>query len=64
MPESVPYVPDGQDLLLGRLGWFLAMTMNPDRRMTFAYVMNRMGAGTTGTDRTNRYGRLFYEALD
>ncbi len=37
--------------------------MNPDLRATFAYVMNKMGPGTTGTERTNRYGKLIYEAL-
>jgi hypothetical protein len=37
--------------------------MNPDRRATFAYVMNRMGPGTTGTERTNRYAELIYDAL-
>ena len=37
--------------------------MNPDHRATFAYVMNKMGPGTTGTDRTNRYRTLIYEAL-
>jgi hypothetical protein len=26
-------------------------------------VMNKMGPGITGTERTNRYARLFYEAL-
>jgi hypothetical protein len=25
--------------------------------------MNKMGPGTTGTERTNRYARLIYEAL-
>jgi hypothetical protein len=37
--------------------------MNPERRATFAYVMNRMGPGTTGAERTIRYARLIYEAL-
>ena len=37
--------------------------MNPDHRATFAYVMNKMGPGTDGTDRTNRYARLIYEAF-
>jgi CubicO group peptidase (beta-lactamase class C family) len=41
-----------------------AVVMNPDRRATFAYVMNKMGQGTTGTERTRKYGRLIYQALD
>ena len=39
------------------------IAMNPDRGATFSYVMNKMGPGTTGTERTNRYSRLIYEAL-
>jgi CubicO group peptidase (beta-lactamase class C family) len=61
-PESVPAIPDGKICWWG--GWGGSMiVMNPDRRTTFAYVMNRMGPGTTGTERTNRYARLIYEAL-
>jgi hypothetical protein len=37
--------------------------MNPDSRTTFAYVMNKMGPGTTGSPRTQKYTRLMYEAL-
>ena len=37
--------------------------MNPDRRATVAYVMNKMGPGIEGTDRTDRYFTLIYEAL-
>jgi CubicO group peptidase (beta-lactamase class C family) len=61
-PASVPAIPEGRICWWG--GWGgSAIVMNPDRRATFAYVMNRMGAGTTGTERTDRYARLFYEAL-
>lgn len=61
-PESVPAVPQGKICWWG--GWGgSAIVMNPEHRATFAYVMNRMGPGTVGTDRTNRYARLFYEAL-
>lgn len=61
-PESVPAIPDGRICWWG--GWGgSAIVMNPDLRATFAYVMNRMGPGTTGTERTNRYASLIYEAL-
>jgi CubicO group peptidase (beta-lactamase class C family) len=61
-PESVPGIPDGKICWWG--GWGGSMiVMNPDRRTTFAYVMNRMGPGTTGTERTNRYAHLIYDAL-
>ena len=35
--------------------------MDPDHRATTTYVMNKMGP--TGTERTNRYARLVYEAM-
>ena len=61
-PESVPAIPEGRICWWG--GWGgSAIAMDLDRRATFAYVMNRMGPGTTGTERTNRYARLVYEAL-
>ncbi len=61
-PESIPVIPDGRICWWG--GWGgSAIVMNPDLRATFAYVMNKMGPGTTGTERTNRYGKLIYEAL-
>jgi hypothetical protein len=37
--------------------------MDPDRRATLTYVMNKMGPGTTGTERTVRYAELIYDAL-
>jgi CubicO group peptidase (beta-lactamase class C family) len=61
-PESVPAVPEGRICWWG--GWGgSAIVMNPEHRATFSYVMNKMGPGTTGTERTNRYARLFYEVL-
>ena len=61
-PESVPAVPDGKVCWWGGWGGSIVV-MNPDRRATFAYVMNKMGPGTMGNDRTNRYARLFDEAF-
>ncbi|MDT7764013.1 MAG: hypothetical protein QOC63_3433 [Mycobacterium sp.] len=61
-PQSVPVIPDGRICFWGGWGGSMAI-MDADRRATVAYVMNKMGPGTTGTDRTNRYGRLIYEAL-
>jgi hypothetical protein len=59
-PESFPQLPDEKIC-----GWGgSAVEMNPDRRATFAYVMNKMGQGTTGTERKRKYGRLIYQALD
>jgi CubicO group peptidase (beta-lactamase class C family) len=61
-PVSFPMIPEGRICFWG--GWGgSAIIMNPERRTTFAYVMNKMGPGTTGTERTQRYTRLLYEAL-
>jgi CubicO group peptidase (beta-lactamase class C family) len=61
-PQSVPVIPDGRICFWGGWGGSMAI-MDTDRRATVAYVMNKMGPGTTGTERTNGYGRLIYEAL-
>jgi len=61
-PESVPAIPDGKICFWGGWGGSMAV-MDLDRRATITYVMNKMGPGTTGTERTNRYARLIYEAL-
>jgi CubicO group peptidase (beta-lactamase class C family) len=62
IPETVPSIPEGKICWWG--GWGgSAIVMDPERRATFAYVMNLMGPGTTGTERTHRYGRLCYDAL-
>jgi CubicO group peptidase (beta-lactamase class C family) len=61
-PATFPMIPEGRICFWG--GWGgSAVVMNPDRGATFAYVMNKMGPGTTGTKRTQRYTTLFYEGL-
>lgn len=60
--ESIPYIPDEKICFWG--GWGGSWeTMNPDRRMTTAYVMNKMGPGVEGSERTARYTTLIYDAL-
>ena len=61
-PESVPAIPDGRICFWGGWGGSMAV-MDLDRRATITYVMNKMGPGTTGTERTIRYAELIYEAL-
>ena len=61
-PESVPAIPDEKICFWGGWGGSMAV-MDPDRRATLTYVMNKMGPGTTGTERTIRYAELIYEAL-
>lgn len=46
--ETIPYIPDEKICFWG--GWGGSWeTMNPDRRMTTAYVMNKMGPGVEGS---------------
>jgi CubicO group peptidase (beta-lactamase class C family) len=60
--ESIPYVPDEKICFWG--GWGGSWeTMAPDRRMTTAYVMNKMGPGVEGSERTARYTTLIYDAV-
>jgi CubicO group peptidase (beta-lactamase class C family) len=61
-PESVPAIPDEKICFWGGWGGSMAV-MDPDRRVTLTYVMNKMGPGTTGTERTIRYAELTYDAL-
>jgi CubicO group peptidase (beta-lactamase class C family) len=61
-PQSVPVIPEGKICFWGGWGGSMAI-MDADRRATLTYVMNKRGPGTTGTERTNRYGRLIYDAL-
>lgn len=37
--------------------------MDLDNKMTFSYVMNRMGAGTLGNPRTVAYVECAYDCL-
>ncbi len=62
-PEVLPFVPPDETVCFWG-GWGGSMVlMNPQRRTTATYVMNKMGQGTLGNERTARYARLIYEAL-
>ena len=37
--------------------------MDAGRRMTFAYMMNKMGAGVVGSERSSGYGQAIYRAV-
>ncbi|WNG81555.1 serine hydrolase domain-containing protein [Mycobacterium sp. ITM-2016-00316] len=59
---AIEYIPDGKICFWG--GWGGSWeSMNPDRRTTIAYVMNKMGPGIEGSARTDRYFRLIYDVL-
>jgi CubicO group peptidase (beta-lactamase class C family) len=62
-PEVVPFLPADETVFFWG-GWGGSMVlMNPQRRTTASYVMNKMGQGTLGNERTARYARLIYEAI-
>jgi CubicO group peptidase (beta-lactamase class C family) len=62
-PEIMPFLPPHERVCFWG-GWGGSVVlMNPDRRTTATYVMNRMGQGTLGNKRTARYVLSIYEAL-
>ncbi len=62
-PEVLPFASPGERVCFWG-GWGGSVVlMNPDRRTTAAYVMNKMGQGTLGNQRTGRYAKLIYEAI-
>ncbi|TFV72995.1 class A beta-lactamase-related serine hydrolase [Blastococcus sp. CT_GayMR19] len=60
---SVPYLPEGRVAWWGGWGGSLVV-MDLDRRLTFSYMMNKMGAGLLGSERAESYLRAVYSALD
>jgi CubicO group peptidase (beta-lactamase class C family) len=63
IPQTIPYVPDGQVCFWG--GWGGSLTvMDLERRMTFAYMMNKMAPSIIGSPRAESYLRATYAALE
>ncbi len=60
--KQFPRCPTGR-FASGAAGAARWQMMDPDRRATITYVMNKMGPGTEGSKRTARYLTLIYEAL-
>ncbi|GAA1211281.1 serine hydrolase domain-containing protein [Pseudonocardia alaniniphila] len=60
--DTVPYIPDGKICFWGGWGGSLII-MDLGRRMTISYMMNKMGPGIIGSDRSESYVRAIYEAL-
>jgi CubicO group peptidase (beta-lactamase class C family) len=60
---SVPYLPEGRVAWWGGWGGSLAV-MDLDHRLTFSYMMNKMGPDLLGSDRAESYLRDVYSALD
>jgi CubicO group peptidase (beta-lactamase class C family) len=60
--DTLPWIPDEQICFWG--GWGGSMIiMDVGRRMTISYVMNRMGPGIIGSDRSARYTQAIYDAV-
>src|SRR5215472_8400018 len=59
---TIPYIPDGRICFWGGWGGSVII-MDLDRRMTVAYMMNKMGAGIIGSDRAEQYTRAIYAAV-
>ncbi len=60
--DTVPWIPQGRICFWG--GWGGSMIiMDLDRRMTISYMMNVMGAGIIGSDRSPAYTQAVYDAV-
>ncbi|MFN8517568.1 MAG: serine hydrolase domain-containing protein, partial [Chloroflexia bacterium] len=62
-PETIPYLPQGRACFWGGWGGSLIL-MDLDRRMTISYMMNRMGPGVIGNERSASYVEALYGCLD
>ena len=61
-PVTVQSLPDERICFWG--GWGGSVTaMFPDRRLTISYVMNKMGPGIIGSDRSDAYTRAILAAV-
>ena len=60
--DTIPYIPDGKICFWGGWGGSVII-MDLDRRMTIAYMMNKMAGGIIGSDRAEQYVRAIYAAV-
>ncbi|SMY12668.1 serine hydrolase domain-containing protein [Brevibacterium jeotgali] len=61
-PEAMPSLPEGRICYWGGWGGSVII-MDLDRRMTISYMMNKMGPGVVGSERSEQYLREIYRAL-
>jgi CubicO group peptidase (beta-lactamase class C family) len=60
--DILPWIPDERICYWG--GWGGSMiVMDVGRRTTISYMMNKMGPGIIGSDRSTEYGHAIYDAL-
>jgi CubicO group peptidase (beta-lactamase class C family) len=62
LAATLPEIPDGKICFWGGWGGSV-IVMDVGRRLTFSYMMNKMGAGIVGSERSAEYGRALYDAL-
>jgi CubicO group peptidase (beta-lactamase class C family) len=60
--QTVPYVPQGRACYWGGWGGSVIL-MDLDARTTISYMMNRMGPGIIGSDRSEAYVRAILDCL-
>ncbi|HUB39811.1 MAG TPA: serine hydrolase domain-containing protein [Streptosporangiaceae bacterium] len=60
--DSLPYVPDEKICFWGGWGGSVII-MDLGRRMTISYMMNKMGPGIIGSDRSEQYVRAVYDVV-
>src|SRR5580698_7906361 len=60
--DSMSWIPEERICFWGGWGGSL-IAMDLGRRMTISYMMNKMGAGILGSDRSTEYGRAIYAAV-
>ena len=63
LPALMPYLPTGRLCFWGGWGGSLIIC-DLERRLTIAYVMNKMAPGVIGSPRSEAYVRAVYAALD
>jgi CubicO group peptidase (beta-lactamase class C family) len=60
--DTIPWIPEGRICFWG--GWGGSMIiMDLERRMTISYMMNVMGPGIIGSDRSAAYTQAIYDAV-
>ena len=62
LAAAVPYIPDEKICFWGGWGGSIIL-MDLGRRMTVSYMMNKMGPGVVGSDRSAAYVTAVYDAV-
>jgi CubicO group peptidase (beta-lactamase class C family) len=61
--KALGWLPQGEVCFWGGWGGSIAI-MDLDRKVTITYTLNKMGSGTLGNPRTEKYVKAVYAALD